>query len=85
MEAAIRSPWSLLQVEQLQLSQLVFTGEVLQPSGHPHGSPVDSIQQIHVLFKLGYPRAELCSKFSIITVGLSQCNLEIKTVNRHEI
>ncbi|KAK4826033.1 hypothetical protein QYF61_003854 [Mycteria americana] len=36
---------SLLQAEQRQLSQPVFTGEALQPSDHLHGPPLDSLQQ----------------------------------------
>ncbi|PKU42261.1 rna-directed dna polymerase from mobile element jockey-like [Limosa lapponica baueri] len=39
---------SLLQTEQPQLSQLVFTGEVLQPSDHLRGPPLDPLQQAHV-------------------------------------
>ncbi|RMC12805.1 hypothetical protein DUI87_10330 [Hirundo rustica rustica] len=35
----------LLQAEQSQLSQRVFTGEVLQPPDNLHGLPLDSLQQ----------------------------------------
>ena len=34
---------SLLQAEQLQLSQPFFAGEAFQPSGHFHGPPLDSL------------------------------------------
>ncbi|XP_014803059.1 PREDICTED: complex III assembly factor LYRM7 isoform X1 [Calidris pugnax] len=44
-----RSLQSLLQAEQSQLSQLVFVGEVLQPSDHLCGPPLDLLQQVHVL------------------------------------
>ncbi|KAK4821719.1 LOW QUALITY PROTEIN: hypothetical protein QYF61_000262 [Mycteria americana] len=46
---------SLLEAEQPQLSQAVFIGEVLQPSDHLHGPPLDSFQQVHVLLTLGPP------------------------------
>ncbi|KAK4827563.1 hypothetical protein QYF61_019187 [Mycteria americana] len=54
-KAARRSPRSLLQAEQPQLSQPVFVGEVLQPSGHLHGPPLDLLQQLHVLLMLRPP------------------------------
>ncbi|KAK4827477.1 hypothetical protein QYF61_018713 [Mycteria americana] len=41
--------------EQPQLSQPVFTREVLQPSDHLRGPPLDSLQQVHVLLMLGPP------------------------------
>ncbi|XP_074433859.1 TBC1 domain family member 31 isoform X2 [Larus michahellis] len=40
---------SLLQAEQPQLSQPVLTAEVLQPSDHLCGPPLDPLQQVHVL------------------------------------
>lgn len=40
---------SLLQAEQFQLSHPVFTGEVFHPSGRLPGTPVDLLQQVHVL------------------------------------
>ncbi|KAK4812888.1 LOW QUALITY PROTEIN: hypothetical protein QYF61_024244 [Mycteria americana] len=49
---------SLLQAEQPQLSQPVFIGEVLQPSDHLHGPPLDSLQQVHVLLMLGSPELD---------------------------
>ncbi|PKU46486.1 hypothetical protein llap_3205 [Limosa lapponica baueri] len=39
---------SLLQAEQRQLFQLVFIGEVLQPSDHLQSPPLDPLQQVHV-------------------------------------
>ncbi|KAK4826701.1 hypothetical protein QYF61_010916 [Mycteria americana] len=49
---------SLLQAEQPQLSQPVFIGEVLQPSDHLHGSPLDLFQQVCVLLMLGAPELD---------------------------
>ncbi|KAK4808881.1 hypothetical protein QYF61_007996 [Mycteria americana] len=49
---------SLLQAEQPQLSQPVFIGEVLQPSDHLHGPPLDLLQQVHVLLMLGAPQVD---------------------------
>ncbi|KAK4831476.1 hypothetical protein QYF61_017724 [Mycteria americana] len=49
---------SLLQAEQPQLSQPIFIGEVLQPSDHLCGLPLDSLQQVHVLFMLGAPELD---------------------------
>jgi len=46
---------SLLQAEQAKLLQPFFVGEVLQHSEYLHGSPLDSLQQIHVLLMLGAP------------------------------
>lgn len=37
-----------LQAEQPQLSQPVLTAEVLQPSDHLRGPPLDPFQQVHV-------------------------------------
>ena len=45
----------LLQAAQPQLSQTLFTGEVLQPCDNPHSSPLDSFQQVHVLLRLWAP------------------------------
>ncbi|KAK4810863.1 hypothetical protein QYF61_008835 [Mycteria americana] len=49
---------SLLQAEQPQLSQPVLVGEVLQPSDHLHGPPLDSLQQLHVLLVLRAPELD---------------------------
>ncbi len=43
---------SLIHVEP-QLPQPVFIGEVLQPSDHLRGPPVDPLQQLHVFHELG--------------------------------
>ena len=43
----IRQP-SLLQTEQAQLFQPFLIGEVLQPSDHLHGPPLDLLQQVPV-------------------------------------
>ena len=39
---------SLSQAEQAQLLQSAFVVEVLQPSGHLHGPPLDRLQQLHI-------------------------------------
>ena len=44
---------ALLQAEEPKLSQPVPTGEVLQPSGHLCGPPLDPLQQLGVLLVLG--------------------------------
>ncbi|KAK4830276.1 hypothetical protein QYF61_009369 [Mycteria americana] len=53
----------LLQAEQPQLSQPVFIGEVLQPSDHLHGPPLDSLQQVHVLLMLEAPELNTVLQF----------------------
>ncbi|KAK4825808.1 hypothetical protein QYF61_002413 [Mycteria americana] len=49
---------SLLQAEQPQLSQPVFTAQVLQPSDHFCGPPLDSLQQVHVFPVLRAPELD---------------------------
>ena len=49
------SPCSLLQAEQAQLLQPLFTGEVLQPSDHLCGPPLDPLQQLLIFPVLGTP------------------------------
>ncbi|KAK4833105.1 LOW QUALITY PROTEIN: hypothetical protein QYF61_027771 [Mycteria americana] len=49
---------SLLQAEQPQLSQPVPRGEVLQPSDHFLGPPLDPLQQLHVLLVLRAPELD---------------------------
>ncbi|KAK4818202.1 hypothetical protein QYF61_008586 [Mycteria americana] len=49
---------SLLQAEQLQLSQPVLIGEVLQPLDHFHGLSLDPLQQHHVLLVLRAPELD---------------------------
>jgi len=46
---------SLLQAGQCQLSQPFLLEEVLHPSDHFCGPPVDLLQQVHVLLMLGAP------------------------------
>src|SRR5699024_8009122 len=46
---------SLLQAKQAQLPQPFLTGEVLQPSDHRSGPPLDPLQELHVLPVLGAP------------------------------
>ncbi|XP_075596540.1 protein shortage in chiasmata 1 ortholog [Balearica regulorum gibbericeps] len=58
---------SLLQAEQPQLSQPVFTGEVLQPSDHLHVPPLGSLQQVHVFLVLGTPELDAVLQILIIT------------------
>ncbi|KAK4831893.1 LOW QUALITY PROTEIN: hypothetical protein QYF61_020040 [Mycteria americana] len=61
---------SLLQAEQPQLSQPVLIGEVLHPSDHFHGPPLDSLQQLHVLLVLRTPELDAGLQD---TVGLLGC------------
>lgn len=49
---------SLLQVEQPQLSQSAFIGEVLQPSVHLPGPPLDLPKQIHIFLVLRTPELD---------------------------
>ncbi|KAK4817730.1 hypothetical protein QYF61_026530 [Mycteria americana] len=49
---------SLLQAEQSQFSQPVLVGEVLQPSDHFCGPPLDPLQQLHVLLVLRAPELD---------------------------
>ena len=43
------------QAEQAQLLRPVLTEEVLQPSDHVHGPPLDPLQQLHIFPVLGAP------------------------------
>jgi len=49
----MRSPCSLPQDEQAQLHQPFFTGEVLQPSDHPHNPPLVPHQELYIPAVLG--------------------------------
>jgi len=49
---------SLLQAEQLQLSQPFLIAEVLQPSDHFCGPPLDLLQQVHVFPVLRAPELD---------------------------
>ncbi|KAK4825745.1 LOW QUALITY PROTEIN: hypothetical protein QYF61_002184 [Mycteria americana] len=62
---------SLLQAEQPQLSQPVLVGEVLQPSGHFCGPPLDPLQQLHVLLVLRTPELD-----AVLQVGSHQSRAE---------
>jgi len=44
-----------LQAEQAQFPQPVFGGEVLQPSDHLCGFPLDPLQKLHIFLVLGAP------------------------------
>ncbi|KAK4821554.1 hypothetical protein QYF61_022214 [Mycteria americana] len=46
------------EAEQPQLSQPVLVGEVLQPSDHFCGPPLDPLQQLHVLLALRAPELD---------------------------
>ncbi|KAK4818676.1 hypothetical protein QYF61_017421 [Mycteria americana] len=63
--------------EQPQLSQPVFIGEVLQPSDHFHGPPLDLLQQLHVLLVLRAPELDAVLQG---TVGLLGCE---RTLSAH--
>ena len=49
----MRSPQRLLQAKHTQLSQPFFIGEVLQPSNHLCGPPLDLLQMLCILLVLG--------------------------------
>jgi len=52
----MRSLWlSLLQAERAQLPQPFSIREVLQPSDHLCGPPLDPLQQLHICLVLGAP------------------------------
>ena len=46
---------SLLQAEQGYLSQSFFKNEVLKFSDYPRGSPLDTLQKLHVYLVLRVP------------------------------
>jgi len=46
---------SLLQAKQAQFPQPLLIGEVLQPSDHLSGPPLDPLQELHVLPVVGAP------------------------------
>ena len=50
---------SLLQAKQAQFPQPFFIGEVLQPSDHHSGPPLDLVQERHILPALGAPGLEV--------------------------
>lgn len=49
----MKSRWSLLKAEQVQLYQPFFTDEEVQPFEHPCGSSLDLLQQLLILPILG--------------------------------
>ncbi len=51
----MKFPWSFLQIEQAQLSQPVFIGEVLQPSDRLCGPPLHPLEQLHIFLVLWAP------------------------------
>jgi len=57
-KATITSPCTLLQAEQHQLFQPELTAEVLQPSDHFCGLPLDLLQQVHVFPVLRAPELD---------------------------
>ena len=46
---------SLFQVKKSQFPQPFLIGEVLQPSDHPSGPPLDPLQELYILPVLGAP------------------------------
>jgi len=57
-KAAVRSPQSLLQAEQPQLSQPFLIGEVFQPSDHLCSPPLDPFQEVRVCPVLRAPELD---------------------------
>jgi len=56
----------LLQAEQAQLFQPVFIEEVLQPSDHLQGHPLDSLQKLHIFIVLGDPDLDAESRCGLM-------------------
>ena len=54
----MRSPWSLVQDEQPQLSQTDLVGEVFHPWDHFCGPPLDVLQQVCVSPVLRTPQLD---------------------------
>jgi len=55
----MRSPWSLLFPRVNKPSSFRLTSQaVFQPSGHPHGSPLDPPQKIHIFPEMGAPELD---------------------------
>ena len=46
---------SPFQAKQAQFPQPFLMGEVLQPSEHPSGPPLDPLKELHVISVLGAP------------------------------
>jgi len=51
----MRSPHSLFQAKQAQFPQPFLIGELLQPSDHLSGPPLDLFQEFHIFLVLGAP------------------------------
>ena len=62
---------SLLQAEKPQLPQPVLEGEMLQPSDHLCGPPLDLLQQLRVLFVLRAPEVN-----TVLQVGSRKSRVE---------
>ncbi|KAK4829041.1 hypothetical protein QYF61_001846 [Mycteria americana] len=60
-----------IAAEQPQLSQPVLIAEVLQPSDHFHGLPLDPLQQLHVFPVLRAPELD-----AVLQVGSHQSRVE---------
>ncbi|KAK4806915.1 hypothetical protein QYF61_012636 [Mycteria americana] len=86
---AIRSPQSLLfsRLEQPQLSQPFFIGEVFQPSDHFCGPPLDPLEQVHVFLVLGAPELDaVLQPVLMLGVVLTQVqDLALGLVEPHEV
>ena len=54
----VSSEPSLLQADEPQLSQSVFTGDILQSSDHLHRPSLDLLQQLDALLLLGVPELD---------------------------
>jgi len=56
-KATVRSPLCFLfsRLEQAQLCHPIFVGEVLWPSNHLHGPPLDQFQKLHIFLELAAP------------------------------
>jgi len=66
---------SPLEAEQLRLSQPLLIGEVLHPSHHFCGPPLDPLQQLHVFPMLRAPELD----FLLVFIHLSSVSSNIFT------
>ncbi|KAK4811347.1 hypothetical protein QYF61_027576 [Mycteria americana] len=60
-----------VKAKQPQLSQSVLIGEVLQPSDHLHGPPLDPLELVHVFLILGAPELN-----TVLQVGSHESGVE---------
>ena len=67
----MRSPHSLLQIEQTQVLKPVFIGEVLQSSNHLHGPSLNPLQKLSV-----FPVLEVPDLDAVLQMGTHKGRVE---------